>query len=125
MDYVKNYARCCREKTNFVQKAFIDILGRKAREQGQKSHKIWSLKYVIDEFFEGGDQQRVMDCGAWKGWFLRYLTPAIKQRIALEPSPYNRNMFIAANLFPRRSRKILTRFRGNALLYVGRNGPNA
>lgn len=84
MDYAKNYERCCLEPANFVQRWFIAALTRKARAIGQDSHKIWSLKYVIDRYFAGREGLRVMDCGAWNGWFLSYKTPAIAQRIALD-----------------------------------------
>lgn len=61
---------------------------RRAQALGQKSHKIWSLRYVIDSYFEGKTGLRVMDCGAWDGWFLSYETPAIRQRIALDFDRY-------------------------------------
>ena len=205
----------------------MDALSRKARTLGQENHKMWSLKYVIDTYFNQPEALRVMDCGAWDGWFLSYDTPVIRQRIALdfdpafapklleygmdfiladmergtfpvasnaldlvamtstlehlscpdkiateirrvlkpggiafitvpdimkykfrfwddvthkrpfnssslrflfeshrmetlELCPYNHNLFIAGNLFPRQLHRFMMKFRGNALLYVGR-----
>ncbi|MCC6486588.1 MAG: class I SAM-dependent methyltransferase [Candidatus Hydrogenedentes bacterium] len=231
MDYAKHYERCCLESTNALQRWFMALLTQKAQALGQKSHKIWSLKYVVDEYFAGQDQLRVLDCGAWNGWFLSYNVPQIAQRIALdfdshfaselraegvdfvladmekgglpfhensldlvamtstlehlscpekmateihrilkpggvafvtvpdimkykfrfwndithkrpftrgalqflfethdmetvEISPYNHNLFIAGNLFPRSIHRFLMKFRGDAVLYVGRKpGP--
>lgn len=84
MDYARNYERCCLEQTTFLQRWFIGLLSRKARAIGQKSHKVWSLKYVIDNYLAGRDGLRILDCGAWNGWFLSYDVPAIAQRIALD-----------------------------------------
>lgn len=84
MDYAKHYERCCLDKANAFQRLFIGLLTRKAEAIGQESHKIWSLKYVIDTYFEGRDGLRVLDCGAWNGWFLSYDVPQIAQRIALD-----------------------------------------
>lgn len=227
MDYAKHYERCCLEKTTFLQRKFIGILSRKALAMGQKSHKMWSLMYALDNYLPGREGLRVMDCGAWDGWFLSYETPAITQRIALdfdghfapklradgidfvlanmekgnfpvasdsldlvamtstlehlscpekiaseirrvlkpggitfitvpdimkykfhfwddvthkrpfnknslrflfethgmetlELTPYNHNLFVAGNLFPKPIHRFMTRFRANALLYVGR-----
>jgi len=225
--YAKNYERCCMEPTNAVQRWFMQVMTRKAQAIGQKSQKIWSLKYVIDHYLAGRTALRVLDCGAWNGWFLSYDVPAIAQRVALdfddyyapelrqngidfvfadmekgalpfagnsmdlvamtstlehlscpehiateihrvlrpagvafitvpdilkykfhfwddvthkrplnasslrflfethgletvELCPYNHNLFIAGNLFPARIHEFLKRFRGNALMYVGR-----
>lgn len=227
MDYAKNYERCCLEKTSAFQRLFIGVLTKKAAQLGQNSHKIWSLKWVLDEYFAGRTGLRVLDCGAWNGWFLSYRSPAVQQRIALdfdshyakelrqqdidfvlsdlergciplasdsidllamnstlehlncpekiateiwrvlkpggivfitvpdimkykfrfwndithkrpftqdamrflfethgmvtlELCSYNHNLFIAGNLFPRRIHRLLMRFRGDAILYVGR-----
>ncbi len=227
MDYAENYERCCKERVTFVQCRFKEVLSRKARALGQKNHEIWSLKYVIDTYFPQASSLRIMDCGAWNGWFLSYDTPVIRQRIALdfdstfapqlrdngmdfiladmekgafpvasnsldlvamtstlehlscpekiateirrvlrpggiafitvpdimkykfhfwddvthkrpfnksslrflfeshrmetlELCPYNHNLFIAGNLFPRQLHRFMMKFRGNALLYVGR-----
>lgn len=227
MNYAENYERCCLEKTSALQRLFMGVLSRKAQQFGQTGHKIWSLKWVLDEFFAGKSGLRVLDCGAWNGWFLSYNVPAIRQRIALdfdahfakdlraqgidfvladmerggiplatdsldivamtstlehlncpekiakeirrilkpggvafitvpdimkykfrfwndithkrpftrdamrflfethgmktlELSPYNHNLFIAGNLFPRGAHRFLMRFRGDAILYVGR-----
>lgn len=227
MDYAKNYERCCKEKTTPFQRWFISVMTRKAQSIGQDSHKIWSLKYVIDGYFQGRTGLTVMDCGAWDGWFLSYQSEAISRRIALdfddfyaaelrakgidfvladmekgflpidsdsldllamtstlehlgcpekmageirrvlrpggyafitvpdimkykfkfwndithkrpftrrslrflfeshdlhtvELSPYNHNLFIAGNLFPKPMHRMMTRFRADALLYVGR-----
>lgn len=84
LDYAENYERCCKEQTTFLQRHFKDVLARKARSIGQRDHRIWSLKYLIDTYFLDGADLRVMDCGAWDGWFLSYETPAIRQRIALD-----------------------------------------
>ena len=227
VDYAKNYERCCKEKTTIFQRLFIDVLSRKAHAIGQKSHKIWSMKYVLETYFNGDAGLRVMDCGAWDGWFLSYESPTVEKRIALDfdshfagalraegidfvladmetgnfpvasasldlvvmtstlehlscperiageirrvlkpggitfitvpdimkyrfhfwddithkrpfnrtslrflfeshgmdtldLSPYNHNLFVAGNLFPKPIHRWLTRFRGNALMYVGR-----
>lgn len=84
MDYAKNYERCCLEGTSAFERLFIGMLTRKARAIGQDGHKIWSLKYLIDNYFQGKSGLRIMDCGAWNGWFLSYRSPAIEQRIALD-----------------------------------------
>ncbi len=84
MDYAKNYERCCLEQTNALHRWFIDVMSRKAQAIGQKSHKIWSMKYVLDHYFPGRSGLRVLDCGAWNGWFLSYESPAVTQRIALD-----------------------------------------
>ncbi|MDZ4858598.1 MAG: class I SAM-dependent methyltransferase [Candidatus Hydrogenedentes bacterium] len=227
MDYAKNYERCCLEETNAFQRWFVGLLARKAQQLGQTSHKIWSLKWVLDEFFPSRTNLTVLDCGAWNGWFLSYKSPAIRKRIALdfdahyakelreqgidfilsdmergfiplaensidllamtstlehlgcpekiatelrrvlkpggivfitvpdimkygfrfwndithkrpftrdamrflfethgmetlELCPYNHNLFVAGNLFPRGMHRFLMRFRGDAILYVGR-----
>lgn len=84
MNYAQNYERCCLERTTVFQRLFMSVLARKARQLGQSGHKIWSLKWVLDEYFQGRDGLRVLDCGAWNGWFLSYEVPAIRQRIALD-----------------------------------------
>ena len=84
VDYARNYERCCLESTSFFERQFIHLLSRRAQVLGQESHKIWSLKYVLDNYFPHGRDLRVLDCGAWNGWFLSYETPAIRQRIALD-----------------------------------------
>jgi len=84
MKYAEHYERCCLETTNPLQRWFIGMLTRKAQACGQQSHKIWSLKYVLDSFLPGKTGLRVVDCGAWNGWFLSYDVPAIAQRIALD-----------------------------------------
>ena len=88
LDYAKNYERCCKEETTLLQRRFIQVLTRKAQSMGQKDHKIWSLKYVVDTYLDGREGLRVMDCGAWDGWFLSYETPVIRQRIALDFDTY-------------------------------------
>jgi len=88
MKYAENYERCCLESTNALQRAFMGLMTRKAQAIGQKSHKIWSLKYLLDTYFPKRDGLRVLDCGAWNGWFLSYNVPAIAQRIALDFDPY-------------------------------------
>lgn len=84
VDYAQNYERCCLDRPGMLQRAFIGLAARRARAIGQRGHKIWSLKYVMDAYFEGRDGIKVMDCGAWNGWFLSYDIPAIAQRIALD-----------------------------------------
>ncbi len=88
MDYAENYERCCKEKTSYLQRQFIKVLSRKAQQAGQDSHKMWSLKYLLDHYLQDRTGLRVMDCGAWDGWFLSYETPAIAQRIALDFDPH-------------------------------------
>jgi len=227
MKYAQNYERCCVEAPSAFQRWFMGVLTRRAQACGQKSHKIWSLKYVLDTYMPDKSGLRVLDCGAWNGWFLSYDVPAIAQRVALdfdshyaaemredgiefvladmekghfpfaenvvdvlamtstlehlgcperiapeiqrvlkpggivfitvpnilkykfhfwddithkrpfnaaslrflfethgfetvELSPYNHNFFIAGNLFPKPVQRFLMRFRGKALMYVGR-----
>jgi SAM-dependent methyltransferase len=84
VEYAKHYARCCVPDASFMERRFIDLLARKAGTDGQTSHKIWSLKYLIDTFFQDRSNLRVLDCGAWNGWFLSYRCPAIRQRVALD-----------------------------------------
>jgi SAM-dependent methyltransferase len=84
MDYAKNYEECCLEETNVLHRWFMGLLTRKAEAIGQSSHKIWSLKYVLDHYFAGRSGVRVLDCGAWNGWFLSYVSPAIARRVALD-----------------------------------------
>ncbi len=84
MNYAKNYERCCHEPTSILQRWFIGILARRAREIGQSGHKIWSLKWVLDNYFAGRSALTVLDCGAWNGWFLSYETPAIRTKIAMD-----------------------------------------
>jgi SAM-dependent methyltransferase len=84
MDYAENYERCCLERQTAFQKWFITIMTRKAQALGHQDHKIFSMKYVIDHYLAGQEGLRVLDCGAWNGWFLSYNIPAIAQRIALD-----------------------------------------
>lgn len=77
-----------KEKTTFLQRLMMDNLSRKAESLGQKSHKIWSLKYIMDNYFENRENLKIMDCGAWDGWFLSYDIPAIQQKIALDFDPH-------------------------------------
>ena len=84
MDYAENYERCCLEQAGPIERLFIRLLRCKAEAIGQAGHKIWSLKYVLDTYFEGREGLRVLDCGAWNGWFLSYDSPAVSQRIALD-----------------------------------------
>ena len=88
MSYAENYARCCLEPTSRIQRAFMRVMSRKAAKIGQTGHKIWSLKYLIDTYFAGRSGLRVLDCGAWNGWFLSYDVPEIAHRIALDFDPY-------------------------------------
>lgn len=88
MDYAANYERCCKEKVTLFQRVFIGALSRRAQAIGQTSHKIWSLKYVLDTYLTDRTDLRILDCGAWDGWFLSYESPAIRQRIALDFDPH-------------------------------------
>lgn len=88
MNYARNYERCCLERPNRIHRWFMDLLTRKAQAIGQKSHHIWSLKHALDHYLPGRSGLRVVDCGAWNGWFLSYEVPAIKQRIALDFDPH-------------------------------------
>lgn len=84
MDYAENYERCCKEETTAFQRYFVSLLAKKAEQIGQDDHRIWSLKYIMDRYFAGAEGLRVMDCGAWDGWFLSYRTEAIARKIALD-----------------------------------------
>ena len=84
MKYAENYERCCLDRPNVIQRWFIDLMARKAQRMGQNGNKIWSLKFAIDQYLAGRRGLRVLDCGAWNGWFLRYSVPEIAQRIALD-----------------------------------------
>lgn len=88
MDYAENYERCCKERVTPFQRFFVQLLSRKAQQIGQADHRIWSLKYVLDTYFEGRSALRIMDCGAWDGWFLSYASDAIAQKIALDFDPH-------------------------------------
>lgn len=88
MNYAENYERCCLEKPSRLQQWFIKVMTRRAEKIGQSSHKIWSLKFVLDTYLQGRSDLRVLDCGAWNGWFLSYDSPAIAQRIALDFDPH-------------------------------------
>lgn len=72
------------EKQTGFQRLFIDIMTKKAQSLGQRDHKCFSLKYAIDTYLDGRDNLRVVDCGAWNGWFLSYESPRIAQRVALD-----------------------------------------
>jgi len=84
MKYAENYERCCLDRPNVVQRWFMDVMTRKAQGIGQKGYKIWSLKFAIDQYLAGKNGLRIIDCGAWNGWFLSYSVPEIAQRIALD-----------------------------------------
>lgn len=84
MDYARNYERCCLEPVSPLQRWFIGLMQRKAEQLGQRSHKIWSMKYVLEHYLPDGKDLVVADCGAWNGWFLSYETPAVAKRIALD-----------------------------------------
>ncbi len=84
MKYAEKYEQCCLDAPGVLQRWFINLLARKAHALGQKGHKIWSLKYVLETYCSGQTGLRVLDCGAWNGWFLSYDTPALAQRIALD-----------------------------------------
>jgi SAM-dependent methyltransferase len=72
------------EQSTPFQRFFIRVMTHQAEKVGQKDHKIWSLKYVLDRYFAGRENLCILDCGAWNGWFLSYDVPAIAQRIALD-----------------------------------------
>ena len=91
MSYAENYERCCLESAGAIERAFMRLMTRQAEKIGQASHKIWSLKYLIDTYFAGRSGLRVLDCGAWNGWFLSYDVPEIAHRIALDFDPYYAN----------------------------------
>lgn len=65
----------------------MGILSGKARSLGRKNHRMRSLNYVVDTYFDQANSLRVMDCGPWDGWFFSYDTPVIRQRIALDFDP--------------------------------------
>lgn len=88
VEYGEHYERCMLEPVSPLQRWFIGIMQRRAQRIGQESHKIWSLKFVLDHFCAGRDALRVLDCGAWNGWFLSYQSPQIAQRIALDFDSY-------------------------------------
>ena len=88
MKYAKNYERCCIERPGALHRWFMGLLSRKAQAIGQKDHKSWSLKYLIDTYFPDKTGLRILDCGAWNGWFLSYAIPAIVQRVALDFDDY-------------------------------------
>jgi SAM-dependent methyltransferase len=88
MSYAENYERCCLKQAGALERVFMRLMTRKAEQIGQSSHKIWSLKYLIDNYFSGRSGLRVLDCGAWNGWFLSYNIPEIAHRIALDFDPY-------------------------------------
>lgn len=83
----KNYERCC-ETPSAWQRWFVELLTRKAQAVGQRSHKAWSLKYALDRYLPEREGVRVLDCGAWNGWFLSYESPAIVRKIALDFDPH-------------------------------------
>jgi SAM-dependent methyltransferase len=88
VDYAENYERCMKESTTPFQRIMMDKLSKKAATFGQKSHKMWSLKYIMDTYFQGKSGLKIMDCGAWDGWFLSYESEAIAQKIALDFDPH-------------------------------------
>lgn len=88
VDYAKNYGRCCIPRASFLEHRFINLLARRAQAEGHQGHKIWSLKYCIDNYLADKSGLRILDCGAWNGWFLSYKCPAISQRVALDFDPY-------------------------------------
>ena len=84
MDYARNYERFSIGQANVFERWFIKLLTRKAQAIGQKSHKIWTLKYLLDTHLPDRTGLRVLDCGAWNGWFLSYDVPAIARKVALD-----------------------------------------
>lgn len=84
----RHYERSCIETPNALQRWFMNLMTRKAQACGQSSHKIWSMKYVLDTYLNGQTGLTVLDCGAWNGWFLSYDVPAVAQRIALDNDAY-------------------------------------
>ncbi len=83
MRYAENYERVSIGEPNVLQRWFIRLLTRKAAALGQKSHKMWTLKYLLDTYLAGRTGLRVLDCGTWNGWFLSYDTPAIAHKVGL------------------------------------------
>lgn len=105
VEYGEHYERCMLEPVSPIQRWFIGVMQRRALRIGQESHKIWSLKFVLDHYCAGRDRLRVLDCGAWNGWFLSYQSPQIAQRIALDFDTYfapelrkNNIEFVLANM---------------------------
>lgn len=88
MDYVANYERHCLHQPSAFQRVFMGLLTKRAQAVGQKSHKIWAMKYMLDTYFQGRSGLRVLDCGALDGWFLSYDVPQVAQRIALDIETY-------------------------------------
>lgn len=88
MRYAENYERFSIGQPNVVQRWFMRLLTRKAQAIGQKSHKIWALKYLLDRYLAGRTGLRILDCGAWNGWFLSYDVPAVAQKLALDIDPH-------------------------------------
>ena len=84
MQYARNYERCCLRQPNLVQRYFIWLLANKAKAFGQSSHRIWSLKYILEEYFPDRTGIRILDCGAWNGWFLSFKSASVRQRVALD-----------------------------------------
>lgn len=84
MQYARNYERCCLQQPNLVQRYFIWLLANKAKAFGQSSHRIWSLKYILEEYFPNRTGIRILDCGAWNGWFLSFKSASVRQRVALD-----------------------------------------
>lgn len=84
MRYAENYERFSIGRPSAVQRWFIGALTRKARGLGQTGHKIWTLKYLLDNYLDGRTDLRVCDAGAWNGWFLSYQSPAIAQKVAVD-----------------------------------------
>jgi len=72
------------QRPNVVQRVFIGLLQRKARAIGQSSHKIWTLKYILDTYLNDRQNISVLDCGAWNGWLLSYQSPSISHKVALD-----------------------------------------
>jgi SAM-dependent methyltransferase len=88
VDYAAHYERCCKEPTTPLQRLFMRVLTREAEKIGQRSHKIWSLKYVLDHYLTEGSDLRILDCGVWDGWFLSFDSPRVAQKIGLDFDPH-------------------------------------
>lgn len=92
LDYAENYERCCKEHLRFLQRHFMGILSGKARSLGRKNHRMRSLKYVVDTYFDQANSLRVMDCGPWDGWFSATIRPSFasaSHSISIPPSRLN------------------------------------
>lgn len=87
MEYGKYFDKLILREPSFAEKIFIGILTKKAKEIGQDSHQIWTLKYLIDNFAKG-NRLRVVDIGTHGGWVLSYNSPKIIEKIGIDYDDY-------------------------------------